>query len=498
MRFVKAAAAGIVFFAASLGAQQASAPTVTGETGLFTLMDGWTLPQGSWSFGAYYNNWDRLVAPVPGGVARPLTDDWDYDWNRLSVSAAYGLTDRFELSLMLPYDDFSASDNRHTGYVNGHLFTDEIDANGLSQPRLGAKFKFFGDIETGRALSMNAYVEAPSAVSEDGFSDDAGFGVGLNWSFAPAWVARIGYSDPGDAKFFDVSEEIEAGLGYAVALNDRFDWITELAATFYDGGDSDSDDAFDLTTGGRYWIGEERRWAVNFALRTELNQLSDTDEHCPIGGLIGLTLMPRLMTPEQIAERIADREAGDPPGTAKAAAAAAVAEEQRAAAEKAAAAKAASEKSAADQAAAKKAADEAAAKRAAEQAAKQASDEAARQAAAEAARQAPTETLNFGSGSDRLTNIAKAKLDEVALRLKQNPAATALIIGGTDAQGGDSANQSLGLRRAQSAKSYLVSRHQIDGSRITVESRGSSNPAASNDTEAGREQNRRAVIIVRL
>jgi outer membrane protein OmpA-like peptidoglycan-associated protein len=283
-----------------------------------------------------------------------------------------------------------------------------------------------------------------------------------------------------------------------VALSDRFDWITELAATFYQGGDSDRDDAYDLATGGRYWIGEERRWAVNFALRTELSQLSDTDEHCPIGGLIGLTLMPRLMTPEQIADRIADREAGDPPGTAKAAAAAAAAEEQRSAAEKAAAAKAAAEKSAADQAAAKKATDEAAAKRAAEQSARQAADEAARQAAAEAARQAPTETINFGSGSDRLTNIAKAKLDEVALRLKQNPAATALIIGGADAQGSDGSNQSLGTRRAQSAKSYLVSRHQIDGSRITVESRGSSDPAASNDTEAGREQNRRAVIIVRL
>ena len=80
-----------------VGAQQASAPTATGETGLFTLIDGWTLPQGEWSFGFYYNNWDRLVAPIPGGVARPFTDDWDYDWNRLSASVGYGITDRFEL-----------------------------------------------------------------------------------------------------------------------------------------------------------------------------------------------------------------------------------------------------------------------------------------------------------------------------------------------------------------------------------------------------------------
>jgi outer membrane protein OmpA-like peptidoglycan-associated protein len=43
-----------------------------------------------------------------------------------------------------------------------------------------------------------------------------------------------------------------------------------------------------------------------------------------------------------------------------------------------------------------------------------------------------------------------------------------------------------------------VTRHQIDGNRIAVESRGSSEPIASNDTEAGREQNRRVVIVVRL
>ena len=106
--------------------------------------------------------------------------------------------------------------------------------------------------------------------------------------------------------------------------------------------------------------------------------------------------------------------------------------------------------------------------------------------------------MNFPSGGDRLSNIAKAKLDEVALRLKQNPASTALVIGYTDAQGSDAANQALGLRRAQAAKSYLISRHQIDGSRISVESRGSADPVAPNDTAAGREQNRRAVIIVRI
>ncbi|MDQ1349593.1 MAG: OmpA-OmpF porin, family, partial [Acidobacteriota bacterium] len=106
--------------------------------------------------------------------------------------------------------------------------------------------------------------------------------------------------------------------------------------------------------------------------------------------------------------------------------------------------------------------------------------------------------IAFPSSSDRLSNIAKAKLDEVALRLKQSPAATALIIGHADSQGSDAVNQALGLRRAEAAKTFLVTRHQIDGNRIAVESRGASEPIASNDTEAGREQNRRVVIVVTL
>jgi len=55
----------VALLAAPLGAQQASAPTATGETGLFTILNGQTVPKGDWSFGLYYNNWDRLVAKVP-------------------------------------------------------------------------------------------------------------------------------------------------------------------------------------------------------------------------------------------------------------------------------------------------------------------------------------------------------------------------------------------------------------------------------------------------
>lgn len=282
--------------AAPAVSQQASAPSVTGETGLFTLLDGQTLPQGKWSFGIYYNNWDRLVAPIPGGgLLAPLSDDWDYDWNRLSASFGYGITDRFELSVMLPWEDLSASDNNRLGYVNGRLFENRIDGSGIGNVRLGGKYRVFGGPEAERSMAVNAFIELPTGDEEEGIvTGDTGWGLGANWNLGTRWVLGVGYRDPGDADRFDVAQEFTAGVGYVATLNDRFDWITELAATLYQGGDSRPDDAFDLTTGGRYWFGDGKTWAVNFGLRLELAQLSDTDEHCPIGGLLGLTFIPRL------------------------------------------------------------------------------------------------------------------------------------------------------------------------------------------------------------
>src|SRR5216117_4098776 len=43
-----------------------------------------------------------------------------------------------------------------------------------------------------------------------------------------------------------------------------------------------------------------------------------------------------------------------------------------------------------------------------------------------------TDEIHFEIGSARLTNIAKAILDDVALRMKQEPTSTAIVIGYTD------------------------------------------------------------------
>ena len=81
-------------------------------------------------------------------------------------------------------------------------------------------------------------------------------------------------------------------------------------------------------------------------------------------------------------------------------------------------------------------------------------------------------TINFTPGSARLSNIAKAKLDEVALRMKQDPDIRAQVVGYAGTSEGS--GQQLADNRASAVKNYLVTRHGIDPSRITTSGKVSS------------------------
>ena len=78
------------------------------------------------------------------------------------------------------------------------------------------------------------------------------------------------------------------------------------------------------------------------------------------------------------------------------------------------------------------------------------------------------EPIDFDHGKARVSNIAKAKLDVVAMRLRDNPRATVTIIGYPDS-GSGSRQESLARQRAENVKQYLIDRHQIDASRITTQ-----------------------------
>lgn len=102
---------------------------------------------------------------------------------------------------------------------------------------------------------------------------------------------------------------------------------------------------------------------------------------------------------------------------------------------------------------------------------------------------------HFAFDSARLTSEGEAILDEAVSVLNRHPSITVRAEGHTDSIGSEAYNMQLGQRRADSVRDYLVSQG-ISSSRITARSFGESVPAASNDTESGRAQNRRVELIV--
>jgi OOP family OmpA-OmpF porin len=89
----------------------------------------------------------------------------------------------------------------------------------------------------------------------------------------------------------------------------------------------------------------------------------------------------------------------------------------------------------------------------------------------------------------------KAKLDELAGKVKGINLEVVIAIGHTDSIGADAYNQKLSVRRAESVKAYLVSKG-IEPNRIYTEGKGEKQPVASNKTKDGRQKNRRVEIEV--
>jgi len=104
---------------------------------------------------------------------------------------------------------------------------------------------------------------------------------------------------------------------------------------------------------------------------------------------------------------------------------------------------------------------------------------------------------NFQLGKADLPDDVRAKLDELAAKLKADPAGNYIEVEGhTDSTGSTAMNERLGLARAENVKRYLYETYQIPLHKINVISYGEDKPVAPNNTRDGRAQNRRVVIKV--
>lgn len=457
------------------------APNIDGTVGGFNLGSADTPPKGTWTFGLYYNNFDRIVQEV-SCLMPPLTSDWSYDRNTVDASVGYAPLDNVEISLMLPYESLDGEEQNRIGDINGREFIEEIDVDGLGNPRLGLKWRLW---EQGRnGLAVNAFVEPALGDDDEGVAaDDTGFGIGL-FANAGNFLINLGYRDRGDGatgggvgpsmEGTDLAEEITGGVGYIYPATDKLDWITELNGVAFQDDFPQPPDHLDLTSGVRVRLGESGQWAFNAAARFNVADYGDTDG---IGGLVGLTFAPSESSRERRARL--EREEAERRRQAELERQRREEEERRRQAELERQQREEEERQA--------------------ELERQRREEEERRAEAERQRREeleapePPEVIEsvclFASGSARVDNRCQKILDrEVALRMRDEPESTALVIGYSDTSGSVRVNEELSRRRAEAVKQLLVTRHGIDADRIEVEGRGET------DQFGAAADNRRVVI----
>jgi outer membrane protein OmpA-like peptidoglycan-associated protein len=441
-----------------------SAPTVNGPTGLFETPTADTLHRGDVSFGIYYQGYRLEAADAPSVFQIPSrrgNDTMSYSLTRLSASVGYGITDRWEVSVMAPWDRIKNNGGDRVGLINGYLYRGRFSDSGMGDVHLNTTFGLTPTTAPSR-VALSLFADLPTGDKNSGISSgSSNFGAGLAWT-ARELTLEGDYTIAGDrsasnTNFGTGKIKLPNTFGLNVGLNHPLgfwrttNWITEANAKFYSGGDFKASNPIFLVTGLRHWFGNSG-WAVNLGARWNVAKFGrDNSEcrftelsDCGLSGLAGLTFAPLHLTappppPPPPPPPVVIPPPPPPPTPVP-------------------------------------------------------TPEPPPVAPPPAPRELRTDEIHFESGSARLTNIAKAILDDVALRMKQEPTSTAVVIGYTDNQEKTGPNNDLDRRRAEAVRDYLVSRHGIDPSRITVEGRDAREPVGDNNTAQGRLQNRRVVI----
>ena len=109
--------------------------------------------------------------------------------------------------------------------------------------------------------------------------------------------------------------------------------------------------------------------------------------------------------------------------------------------------------------------------------------------------------ITFSSGilfdvdQSELKDQSKGELSELSIILNKYEDTNIMLAGHTDSTGSEEYNLMLSEKRADSVANYLTTQN-VDSQRFTTEGYGETQPVATNDTEAGRAQNRRVEVAI--
>ena len=423
------------------------APDFDGEIGLFTIPTGDTLPAHGFSLGIYGQNIKLIAGQDP---AFPVDEKHRlYEKSSLNFNLGYGLASHAEVFASAGEDRWESRGGWQDGFVNALEFPGSFRQDEARKLRLGVKVALW-DLGSRARFALYAAVHAPITNNDtDVNTRRTDWQLGLSGSVGIV-TGNVDYILSG-RRSTDPDVRVPNRLRFAVGTDvplGPIHWISEIDRNIFDGPDFKQPDYSNFLTGVRVFFGRSG-WAVSAALGANLDQLGRNGfSPSPVGGILGLTYSPfpappappKPLPPVQAkVEETQTEVAVVPPAPVEAAPPAAVPAPQP---------------------------------------------------------RTTTDVIQFDRGGARLTNIAKAILDGVALRMKNDLNSTAVITGYSDNAGSEDANVRISQQRADAARAYLVERHGIDAARIRTEAKGSAEPVADNSSEEGRAKNRRAMIVV--
>ncbi len=448
----------------SAGAFAQTAPTISGFTGLIETPSAESLPAGRFSFGASGSLWALTAGPSLSYGSLP-SDPLRYTVSRFGLTVAYGLAPGLEAVVNFGTLHYHADDRTWAGTINGRdrfggFSVSETDKFGIGMkwvlnPNDPVKVAAFADV---------AFPTGGGTGEPDSFSTgrtDWGFGASFTYDWftlGGVYNVRADFGTPG--AFYGTTtvgaavpnEMIWSAGGNIPIVKGVLRGIVEANRHFFYGGEAAPDSYSEFLAGGRVALGRESGLTLTGAVRINIDQWSKHGTSpVPIGGVVQFAWLPQPAAQMRPVVTAAQPEATPtapvpPPAPAPEPAPVAAAPAPAAAAPMAATAPAAKPVT------------------------------------------TTTDEILFDAAKSRLTNIAKAILDGVALRLKNNLAATCTVTGYADpSEKGDKA--ALAKARAEAAKDYLVKRHGIDGGRISVAASGEAAPGDAT-------RNRRAVLTV--
>jgi outer membrane protein OmpA-like peptidoglycan-associated protein len=108
------------------------------------------------------------------------------------------------------------------------------------------------------------------------------------------------------------------------------------------------------------------------------------------------------------------------------------------------------------------------------------------------------ERVLFDFDKAEIRNTGEEKLEEVINSVeKRHPDGEIAVRGYTDAIGSEAYNKQLAEERARAVAEYIKENSDVGGDQISVLAKGEENPVATNETEKGRQKNRRVEIVVK-